>query len=84
MKKPNFKITRPPEITKKSNTVAVTDPALQCFYGEIAASEARHDALFVSLAMTYFPDAVVDERLAELLVAEAQIIQGLTIRSALH
>ncbi len=63
---------------------ALVDPSLQSFYGEIAASEARHQALFVELARTYFSRASVDERLDALVDAEAKILQGLTIRPALH
>ncbi len=63
---------------------ALTDPSLQSFYREIAASEARHDALFVELARTYFSRVSVDARLAALVDAEAKIIQGLASRPALH
>ncbi|MBW2267453.1 MAG: tRNA-(ms[2]io[6]A)-hydroxylase [Deltaproteobacteria bacterium] len=63
---------------------ALTDPSLRSFYREIAASEARHDALFVELAKTYFSRVSVDARLAALVDAEAKIIQGLTSRPALH
>jgi tRNA-(ms[2]io[6]A)-hydroxylase len=63
---------------------ALTDPSLQSFYREIAASEARHDALFVELASTYFSRASVDTRLSELVAVEAKILQHLAIRAALH
>jgi len=63
---------------------ALTDPALQSFYREIAASEAKHDALFVELANEYFPRGSVDQRLEALLAAEAKILRGLAIRPALH
>ncbi len=63
---------------------ALPDPALQRFYLGIAASEARHDALFVDLARKYFSRVVVDTRLDELVEAEAKILQGLAIRPALH
>ena len=63
---------------------ALTDPSLRSFYREIAASEARHDALFVELARRYFSRVSVDARLAALVDAEAKIMQGLAIRPALH
>jgi tRNA-(ms[2]io[6]A)-hydroxylase len=63
---------------------ALTDPSLRRFYGEIAASEARHDALFVGLARTYFSRVDVEARLDALLDAEAKILEGLAIRPALH
>ena len=63
---------------------ALDDPALGSFYHQIAASEARHDALFVALAKTYFPSSDVDDRLAALLRDEAEIVRGLAIRPALH
>jgi len=63
---------------------ALTDPSLRRFYGEIAASEARHDALFVGLARTYFSRVDVEARLDALLDAEAKILDGLAIRPALH
>jgi tRNA-(ms[2]io[6]A)-hydroxylase len=63
---------------------APISPSLQDFYREIAASEARHSALFVELAETYFPSASVAMRLDALLDAEAKIIQDLPIRPALH
>jgi tRNA-(ms[2]io[6]A)-hydroxylase len=63
---------------------ALTDASLQSFYREIAASEARHDALFVELARAYFSRDSVDARLDALVDAEAKIIQDLAIRPALH
>jgi tRNA-(ms[2]io[6]A)-hydroxylase len=63
---------------------ALTDPSLRSFYCEIAASEARHDTLFVELARTYFSRVSVVARLDALVDAEAKIIEGLAIRPALH
>jgi tRNA-(ms[2]io[6]A)-hydroxylase len=63
---------------------ALADPSLRSFYREIAASEARHDALFVELARAYFSPVSVDARLDALANAEAKIIEGLVIRPALH
>lgn len=63
---------------------ALQDPSLQGFYREIAASEARHDAVFVALARTYFPRESVDTRLETLIAAEAKILHDLPLRPALH
>jgi tRNA-(ms[2]io[6]A)-hydroxylase len=63
---------------------ALSDPPLRSFYREISASEARHGTLFIDLARVYFSQASVDGRLAELLDAEAKIVDGLTIRPAIH
>ena len=63
---------------------AVTDSALREFYHEIAASEARHNAVFVDLAKTYFSASSVEPRLEALLATEAEIVAGLEIRAALH
>lgn len=62
----------------------VAEPALADFYRSIAASEARHDQVFVGLARRYFDDAEVDARLDTLLDDEAKIVAALEIRAALH
>ena len=54
------------------------------FYTQITRSEARHHGLFVRLAKEYFPVAVVQARLDELLDAEAQIVSALPLRPAVH
>jgi len=50
----------------------------------IAASEKTHKNLFVELAYEYFDKAEVDERLEEILIAEAEICKNLPFRAALH
>jgi len=54
------------------------------FYREIAASEARHRGDFHDVARLYFAASDVDDRLSELLDAEASIVERLPIRAALH
>lgn len=56
------------------------------FYQAICASEDRHWQLFLSLANSHCTVADVDipARLAELVAAEAEIVSGLPLRSALH
>ena len=57
---------------------------LKDFYLAITRSEARHQGLFVELALLYFDRAAVDARLDELLEAEARIVVDLPPRAALH
>ena len=57
---------------------------LKDFYTDITRSEARHHGLFVRLAREYFPAEVVQQRLDELLDAEAKIVEDLPFRPAVH
>lgn len=63
---------------------ALPSGPLKDFYREIANSEARHRGLFVRLARVYFEEEEVAARLEELLEAEAQVIQSLPFRPAVH
>lgn len=54
------------------------------FYDMIAKSEAKHKDLFVELAYEYFDKAVVDQRLEEILIAEADICKSIPHTAALH
>jgi tRNA-(ms[2]io[6]A)-hydroxylase len=61
------------------------DPGpLKEFYTDITRSEARHHGLFVRLAKEYFPASTVQERLDELLDAEAELVDRLPHRPAVH
>ncbi len=53
-------------------------------YYAIAKSEEKHKNLFVELAYEYFEKAEVDERLEEILIAEAEICKTLPIKAVLH
>ena len=53
-------------------------------YDAIAKSEEKHKNLFVELAYEYFDKAEVDQRLEEILIAEAEICSGLPIKAVLH
>ncbi|MFW2387677.1 MAG: tRNA-(ms[2]io[6]A)-hydroxylase [Polyangiales bacterium] len=57
---------------------------LKDFYAEITRSEARHHGLFVRLAKEYFPSERVQARLDELLDGEAEIVDELPLRPAVH
>lgn len=54
------------------------------FYDAIAKSEAKHKDMFVEMAYEYFDKEVVDARLEEILIAEADICASLPFRAALH
>lgn len=63
---------------------ALTESALKQFYQAITRSEQRHNNLFIELAELYFPDAIIETRLDQLLDIEAKILSGLPVRPALH
>jgi tRNA-(ms[2]io[6]A)-hydroxylase len=61
------------------------DPALRRFYGELAQSEDGHQSLFYRLAVAGTGDeAGVHTRLEELLAREANIVQRIGLRAAIH
>lgn len=60
------------------------DPELKKFYQQLWTSEAKHGNIFVKMALQYFPENKVYERLNELNAAEGKIVQGLKLRPALH
>lgn len=62
----------------------VTEPSLQKFYSAIAASEERHWLLFLDLARRHCDAGEVDIRFAQMSTAEANIMQQLPLRAALH
>ncbi|MBT5685558.1 MAG: tRNA-(ms[2]io[6]A)-hydroxylase [Gammaproteobacteria bacterium] len=57
---------------------------LKAFYMALANSEQGHHQLFLRLASQYFTDQIVDKRLAEWLVIEKTVIEGIPVRSRLH
>ena len=63
---------------------AVEDPELKEFYHALWASEARHGEIFVKMALNYFDEEIVYNRLTEMKLAEAEIITNLPIKPALH
>ena len=58
--------------------------ALKDFYRELARSEVRHQEMYIDLARLYFAAGPVDERLEELLAAEARVVAELPIRAGLY
>ncbi|MEM1032469.1 MAG: tRNA-(ms[2]io[6]A)-hydroxylase [Myxococcota bacterium] len=63
---------------------ALTDEDLAAFYLDLARSEARHHALYITLARRYFDGAQVDERLDALLDLESEVLASIPIRPRLH
>jgi tRNA-(ms[2]io[6]A)-hydroxylase len=62
------------------------DPMLRRFYGELAQSEDGHQSLFYRLAVTATngDEATVRARLDELLDHEAQVLDQVGLRAAIH
>jgi tRNA-(ms[2]io[6]A)-hydroxylase len=63
---------------------AQEDEELRRFYKLLWASEAKHSHIFVHMALRYFEEEEVMKRLQELIAAEADIVNGLPLRAALH
>ncbi len=60
------------------------DPALKKFYKELWVSEAKHGHIFVKMALNYFEQDQVYERLDWWMDREAESISSLPIKPALH
>jgi len=60
------------------------DDELKEFYHILWASEAKHGNIFVKMALNYFPEKQVYDRLEELNMAEGKIVASLPLRAALH
>ncbi len=63
---------------------ALEDPEMHRFYKILWASEAKHGHIFVKMALNYFEHDRVYDRLAWWVEQEAEVLNGLAIRSALH
>ena len=60
------------------------DRPLAAFYRGLMASEARHYGVYWLLAIGAFPRQDVDDRLAELATAEAEILETLHPQPRIH
>jgi len=60
------------------------DGDLKRFYHELWASEAKHGNIFVKMALNYFDENIVYDRLEELNCVEASVLQSLPLKPALH
>jgi tRNA 2-(methylsulfanyl)-N6-isopentenyladenosine37 hydroxylase len=63
---------------------ALEEGELKKFYKMLWISEAKHGHIYVKMALEYFPEDVVYERLRWWIIKEAEILNGLEIRAALH
>ena len=63
---------------------ALTDPDLKRFYKMLWTSEAKHGHIYVKMALNYFPEQKVYDRLHWWMEQEGQVVDGLEIRAALH
>ncbi|MDH5382159.1 MAG: tRNA-(ms[2]io[6]A)-hydroxylase, partial [Cyclobacteriaceae bacterium] len=60
------------------------DPELKKFYHNLWASEAKHGHIFVGMALNYFDEKTVYDRLEVLNEMEGEIIKAMPIKAALH
>lgn len=63
---------------------ALDDPELKKFYKTLWVSEAKHGHIFVKMALNYFPEKEVYDRLDWWVDQESDVLEGLEIRPALH
>ena len=63
---------------------AQEDKEMHRFYKILWASEAKHGHVFVKMALNYFPEKQVYDRLEWWVDQEGEVIDGLEIRAALH
>ncbi len=63
---------------------AQTDPDLAKFYKTLWVSEAKHGHVYVKMALNYFDEETVYKRLNWWIEKEAEILDSLEIRAALH
>ena len=63
---------------------ALEDGELKDFYKMLWTVEAKHGNIFVKMALEYFSKEEVYDRLEELMLEEAKIVQNLELRAAVH
>ena len=63
---------------------AQTDEELRRFYKTLWVSEAKHGHIFVKMALNYFEEEDVYDRLRFFIAKEGEIINQLEIKPALH
>ena len=57
---------------------------LKSFYHKLWASEARHGEVFVRMCLNFFDEKSLYKRLGEMIEFEAEILESLPIKAALH
>jgi tRNA-(ms[2]io[6]A)-hydroxylase len=63
---------------------ALEDPDLKRFYKMLWTSEAKHGHIYVKMALHYFPEEKVYDRLRWWVDQEGEVVNGLELRPALH
>ena len=63
---------------------AMEEPDMQRFYKMLWISEAKHGNVYVKMALNYFTEDKVYDRLRWWIDREGEILKGLEIRAALH
>jgi tRNA-(ms[2]io[6]A)-hydroxylase len=63
---------------------ALEDPELKRFYKMLWTSEAKHGHIYVKMALHYFPEQKVYDRLQWWMEKEGEVVNSLEIRPALH
>ena len=63
---------------------ALEDEELKSFYKRLWTSEAKHGHIFVKMALHYFDEKTVYDRLEYWIDIESEIIENLEIKAALH
>ena len=63
---------------------ALTERELKEFYTMLYKSEAKHGNIFIDMALNYYDENVVFDRLENLLKIESDIVIDLPLRAALH
>jgi len=63
---------------------ALDEGELKKFYQQLWASEAKHGETFVKMGLIYFDEQAVYDRLKQMALKEASILNNLPIQPALH
>ncbi len=63
---------------------AIDDPKLKRFYKDLWASEAKHGSIFVKMALNYFPEKQVYDRLQWWIEREGEVMKQMEVRAAVH
>ena len=63
---------------------ALEGPELKRFYKMLWTSEAKHGHIYVKMALHYFPEQKVYDRLQWWMEKEGEVVNSLEIRPALH
>ena len=76
--------TRGAERFRRIEEAIVDDPEMKRFYKELWACEAKHGNIFVEMALEYFDEKTVYDRLEWWIQREDEIINSMEIRAAMH